>query len=341
LKAAGGAGYDAARAAGLDIGGSAVADMANEIRQMLHGEHGIIPETAPGTYGILDKLANPPSGGFSTVTGLEAARRGLRAVSSSSDVEGLAAGKAIGGIDNFLTSLDPSAVVSTGGDPAAVAAMLSDARGNYAAAQRSNDLTGTLDRATTGILDRAEGRTAASHSGRNLDNAIRQRVESFLEKPQNLAGFSQDEIDALNAVVRGGPVQDAARYFGNKLGGGGGLGSLIGMGLGGYAGTHVFGPEGGVIGAMAAPALGTSLKRLENALATRSLNSVDEMVRLRSPLAGAMQNQGLLSVPALDRNSAVLRALLPGLLSPQPPVLGGYTTSDDPAFNRRLPPGYI
>lgn len=318
LKAAGEAGYDAARAAGLDISGNAVAEMARGLQSGLQADRGVIAKTAPKTFAILDELANPPRGGVVTIPGLEAARRGLSDVALEGGTEGFAARRAVRGIDDFMSALNDRALApsSSGATAAEVAATLRDARGNYAAAQRSNTLTGELDRATTGILERAQGRAEATYSGRNLDNAIRQRVASLLERPADLSGFSDAEIAALEAVRKGTLPQNALRGLGNFLGGGGGLGQAVTAGMGAAGGGVLGGAPGAVLGAAAPAATGVLAKLLENALAKRSLSGVDEMVRMNSPLFREMLTAQSPIAPAFGREEAILRTLLPGLLAP-------------------------
>lgn len=328
LKAAGGAGYDAARASGLEMRGDAVAQMAQELQQGLQSEHGIIAKTAPKTFSVLDELANPPAGGVATIPGIEAARRGLSSISMEGGTEGLAAGRAVRGLDNFMSTLGDSVLApSSAGTASAqgVADTLRTARANYAAAQRSNDLTGALDRATTGISERAAARAQASNSGRNLDNAIRQRVASLLEKPKEVAGFSDDELAALRAVVEGGPVRNTARYVGNLLGGGGGLGQAFTAGLGAAGGAAAGGGPGAMIGAVLPSAAGAVAKVVENTLARRSLNAADKMVRQRSPLYQGLLDTAPVTQMQSSRDAVLLRALLPGLLGLgyQPQERGG------------------
>ncbi len=300
LKTVAAKGYDAARASDMTVPGADIAGMANQLQQTLQGEHGVIAKTAPKTFAILDELAAPPAGAVGTYPGLEAARRGLSAISSEGGTDGFAAQKAVGALNKFIDEMAPEAA---------------DARANYAAAMRSNALTGELDRANTGILEQAQARAEATHSGQNLDNAIRQRVASLLQSPDRVGGFSQAEIDALKGVVAGGPVQNIARRGGNLLGGGQGMhGGALGT-LGAVIGSH-YGPEVAGAGAAAPILAGAGLKKLENALSVRQLNNADEIVRQNSPLYRAMQSEGALTTPAIGRNSAVLRAILPGLISP-------------------------
>jgi len=315
LKDAAGQGYTAARNSGLDINADAVAGMAQGVQADLQRE-GFVPKVAPKTHSLLDDLSNPPSGAVATIPDLESARRAFGKVSGDPTDEA-AAGRAVRGIDNFLGSLDPQSVVAGTAAPEDVAAILRDARGNYAAAMRSNALTGDLDRANTGVLGRAEARAAATNSGQNLDNAIRQRVASILEKPAEVSGYSQAELDALRNVVQGGPIRNAARTIGNVFGGGGGLGHLVAGGLGAAAGHATGGGlEGAAIGAAVPAIIGHTAKAFENSLAQRSLGAADEAVRMNSPYYREMQLQQLLATPAMGRNSAALRIILPGLLTP-------------------------
>jgi hypothetical protein len=290
LKDTAASGYEAARASPASIPGDAVANMAQQMQQSLVSDHGIIEKTAPKTYAILNELANPPTGAIGTYPGLEAARRGLSTLSAEGGTEGFAAQKLIPGLDNFIDTISPEAAT---------------ARANYAAAMRSNALTGELDKANTGILEQADARAHASHSGTNIDNSIRQRAASFLQNPQNLSGYSQPEVDALNSLVQGGAVRNAARRVGNYFGGGGGLGSLAATAAGAALGGHLApGFEGTALGAAIPTALGVSAKGLENTLARRALGGVDETVRSRSPLAQSLQS---VMVPAMGRSN-MLRA---------------------------------
>jgi hypothetical protein len=317
LKDTAAAGYAAARASPVSVPGDAVANMAQGVQQTLLNDHGIIQETAPKTYAILDKLANPPAveadaSVTGTYPGLEAARRGLSALKAEGSTEGFAAGKAIPKLDEFIDTISPEAAA---------------ARANMAAAFRSNALTGELDRANTGFLDQADARAAASHSGTNIDNSIRQRAASFLQNPENLSGYSQQEIDSLNNLVQGGAVRNAARRVGNTFGGGGGLGSLLAAGLGATAGGHLgLGIEGTALGAALPTALGVSAKGLENTLARRALGGVDEMVRSRSPLAELLQS---LPTPALGSSNAYLRA--PAFVPASQPVPRSPVPAGSPA----------
>lgn len=315
LKTAASAGYDTARNSGVEVQGSAVAGLGNTIRAGLE-QDGIIGELAPKTFSVIGKIENPPQGGFATIANLDAIRRSLGHVKGD-PTEELAARTAIRAIDDFMGSLDPSSLMVGAAAPeevAAVASTLRDARGNYAAAMRSNNLTGELDRAATGITERAQNRAQAANSGLNLDNSIRQQVRAILERPREIAGYSNPELEALNNVLKGSLARNTVRYMGNALGGGGGV---VGSGIGAGVGAAVGGTPGAVIGAAVPTVVGGAFKRLGNAMARRSLNQANETVLMNSPLYRQRLIEQLSAIPGLDRNSALYRALLTTAM-PQP-----------------------
>jgi hypothetical protein len=225
--------------------------------------------------------------------------------------EQLAASRAIKGFDEFLPNVDPSHIVAgTPTDAARVQQLFEQGRGNYAAAMRSNNITGELDRATTGILERAENRAQAANSGRNLDNTIRSKLVAALEKPKEVSGYSDAEIEAMNAAAMGGGVRNTARYIGNLAGGGGGIGqtgvAALGAGLGGSVG----GIPGMLIGAAVPASVGATGKSIANALAKRSLNGVDELIRQRSPLYEEMLANTPMGVISPEKRAALIRVLM-------------------------------
>lgn len=285
LAEAGGRDINAARNSGLELNSSAISDWSRKTQQELF-ESGIHPVDAPNTYIKLRELESPPPGAFTTASNLQSLREALGATAQNFNPQAakdqLAASRSIRGLDELLPNVDPKDVLA--GAPAATAEQFARGRGNYAAAMRSNDITGNLDRANTGILERAEVRAQAANSGRNLDNTIRQKVASVLEKPKEVSGLTDEEIAVLNAVIEGKMGRNVARYIGNAFGGGGGLGQLLTGGIGAGAGAAVGGVPGALIGSGVPMAVGAGAKSVANALARRSLNQADEALRMRSPL---------------------------------------------------------
>lgn len=275
LKGAADAGYTAVREMGVDYATPAVTDMINGVRAGLE-QKGILAELAPKTHAIIGKFANPPEGSVVTIAGLEAARRaaGHAAEDFANPTEQLAASRLIQSIDEFIAKGDPRTVVA--GPAAEAGKTLATARANSAAAKRSDSLTG--------IEDRADLRAAASNSGTNFDNTLRQRVVDVLVDPKRKRGFNADEIELLEKIVGGDVLRNAMRRVGNALGGGGGLGAAVTSGIGGAAGAALGGPVGAMVGATVGPLAGAGARAAQNAMARRALAAADAATRQRSPL---------------------------------------------------------
>lgn len=311
LAKAGGADIQAARTSGLDVTTSSVVDHSRKLQQQLF-DSGISPVDAPATFAKLKALEESPAGSIFTAGNLQSLRESLGATAQNFNPaaakDQLAASRVIKGLDDFLPNVAEKDVLA--GTPAATQELFESGRGNYAAAQRSNDITGKLDRANTGILERAETRAQAANSGRNIDNTIRSKVASVLEKPKEISGLSDPELDALNQVVEGGAGRNTARYIANLLGGGGGMGQSLWSSLGAAGGATAGGLPGAIVGATVPPAIGATAKSIANALAKRDLRGVDELLRKRSPLyEDRVANPNMNPISAEGR-AAIARALM-------------------------------
>lgn len=284
------AGYKQARNLGVQYTASSVLDAMGKAQSDLEAD-GILAENAPSTFRTLKGLTTPPDDPTVTApfTGIEAARQSLNHIrrDNPGTTEATAAARVIASIDSYLENDGPQNAVA--GPAASVAAIAKDARGNYAAASRSDKLTGRVDQPgdTAGIADAAALRAGASNSGFNGDNAIRSRVVSLLLNKKQLAGYSADEIAALRQVAEGTATRNVVRWVGNFLGGGGGLGAALLSGGGAAVGAMQGGAEGAAIGATLGPVVGASAKELGSMLTRRALNQADQTVRARSPLAVA------------------------------------------------------
>lgn len=293
-------GYNQARDMGVDYSAKAVKNLASGLRSSLE-QDGVLAELAPKSFSILSKLESPADGSVAPLAGIDAARKafGLAAKDFSNPTEQLAAKRIMGGLDNFVQN--PSAESVVAGPAAAAASTIKDARGNYAAASRSDRING--------IEEAADLRAAAANSGLNADNTIRGRVASMLLNPKQAAGYSADELAALREVAEGNLGRNSARYIGNILGGGGGLGAAL-TGAGGAAGGLAAGGPVGAVAGAGLPALGYSAKVLGNALTRRSLDSADALVRSRSPLFQQMQQNAPMVIDSPDKRAAYVRALM-------------------------------
>jgi len=302
--------YNAMRNSGVDYASSAVKQAAQTMKAKLE-EQGFDPEVAGKTHNILNKLSSPPEDSVASIKGLHSARKtfGKIAQNYSDPTDQAAASQAIRGLDEFIGADDASSVVAGTASDAANALKAGNA--NYAAASRSDALTG-IERA-------ADLRASAANSGQNIGNTVRSRVASALLKPKEIAGYSPEEIAALEKIVTGTPAQNATRYVGNLLGGGGGLGQAMTGGVGAALGASTTGSGlGAAMGAAAPVAIGAVSKRVSNALTRRALEKADEMVRMRSPLYESMKKAAPMEVTRQSKTEALLRALLMGGATQQP-----------------------
>jgi len=290
----GGAGFDAWRNSGLDRPAEDAKNWARQFQGNLNAE-GIlnVPAGAPSTHAILDRIQ---ASGAPTATPaeLDAIRKSFVHTiggAGANATERMAGARARNDFLSFLENAAPQDVVAGTAPAVAATQGLRDAIGNWAAAERSNTLN-TLE-------DNAELRAQASHSGHAGSNPLRQTVASALrinpatgQSFASRSGFSPEEIDALRSeVVQGAPVNNAVRTAANMAGGGLGHMGFIGSLLAAKEGYEQAGAMGAAIGA-SVPFVGSALRKLDNALAARRLAEVDNMVRMRSPLAQQMGADG-------------------------------------------------
>lgn len=296
-------GFDAARATGVQYDAGAFRRVLDNLKSGLE-DKGFLSDDAPKTHALLDSF---DGGNALPITKMMSTRRSLRNKMQdfNNPPEQAAAGIAQRSLDDFLSSPPAGSVVV--GPAEEAAATYREARGNYAAAKRSK---------TLGDKDyRADLNAATANSGMNVDNAVRNQAKALLLNKKLLAGFSAEEIAALDDVARGTPSRNAVRFLGNILGGGGGIGSAFTSSLGAGVGNYFAGPTGAMIGAGAIPVAGMAAKTAAGRMTQRAFDNVDELVRRRSPLYGVMQRRGSLPLrPELSAN--LMRGLaIRGLLS--------------------------
>lgn len=307
LEAAKNAAYRAADDAGVRFTPEAAERLAQSADRRAIGYHpGLQPRTAAVAQDVQAIRGSSP-----TLSDVEDLRRlAGRAGQTIAPDEREMAGRLTGAIDDFFGQAGPRDVVS--GDPAAAVSLLREARANTAAMKRSDTIENALETA----LVRAE----AAHSGKNIDNSIRQRMAAILLDPKKSRGFNEQELEAMRGVVRGEGVNNALRDAGKMLGGGGGLGGAVAGGLGATAGAFVAGPVGAVVGGALGAGGGRALNALANRNTRQSAESLSALVRARSPAASEEIARYLQSNPQkqIDRDALVRALLLSRELQPQP-----------------------
>lgn len=337
LKAAGGAGYDAARGMGVDYSADAVKSMADDITQSLEG-NGIFAELAPKTFSLLSRLKEPPAGSVASLDNVITLRKSLQQAAGdfNNPTEAKAASGAIEVLDRMLGQPDPASVVA--GPAAAAGAVYKDANANYAAGKRSDTITGAEER--------ADLNAAVNNSGNNIGNQLRQRARDILVNKKLARGFTEEELADIEAVAKGTATANRLRSVGTLLGGGGGLGreitAAIGGGLGGGLGLFTGGPVGGMAGAAAGatvlPLVGAIARKASAGMTRKQLAMVDALTRKRSPLYRNSPE----AVPITGVNGPTREALIRALLLRQTPpasTVPAATPAEADEIRSRIMPG--
>jgi hypothetical protein len=231
---------------------------------------------------VLKGLQTPPSNAVGTTTGgLETARQMLASIASKQPgtEEATAANEAKRGLDSWSNNVAagnvPDAVLE--GNMGDYLSAAQDARGNWAAAKRSDTLTGMADRAA-GNADAGNGDLAQKAS---------QRANAILNSPRLSQGRSDGDRAALEGIRSGVPFSGLARATNHGEGNTLWCAALLGM----DAYLH-----GGVPGAIAAAAgpwvFGQAAQGASNAFARGAMGSADAATRLTSPLFEQMVRSG-------------------------------------------------
>lgn len=344
LAAEGGSDIQAGRNSELIINPAAVADKSRSIQQGI----GVHPLEGPVTFAKLKELELPPgeegARTLFTPNDLQVLRESLQRTAGNfnpnAKQDQLAAVRAYKEFDKFLPNISPKDVLvrPAAGETAPatrdqivaqaleakreadrVAGLFERGRGNYAAAQRINDVTGELDRATTGLVERAQGRATAANSGRNFDNSLRSKAEATLEKPKEIAGLSDAEIAGYERIRDGGWYRNLNRNLGNRFGGGGGLGqTMLDLGVGGatagtaasMTGSPTAAIISGILGTIAPMSLGSSARGMANRLARHDADALVETMGKRSPLYEERVANPETYVVSPEKRAAIAKLLL-------------------------------
>jgi hypothetical protein len=126
------------------------------------------------------------------------------------------------GIEDAIDAIDAMIAGKADTNELMQAARLSNAR--YKKAE-------TLDLA----FQKAKDQTAATGSGGNILNKMRQAVVSIIDNPKRSRWYNKDEIAAMRAFVEGSSGQNAMRLFGKLSPNGNGL--MMALNLGAAGGT--------------------------------------------------------------------------------------------------------
>lgn len=297
-------GYKAVRESGAEYSPEAFANLAQTVSQKLEREN-YRAGRAPETHGNLATMGELPAAEagtrpVTTINDLQYAKQVFGDIAADtqkySKSDRAAAIIAKRHIEQYIQN--PPAADVLAGDAAAAGRSLRNADKDWAALQRSEQITGAQEI--------AEGNAAAANSGRNIDNAYRQRFNAILKSDKQSYGFSPEEIARMEALRNGTPTANALRYVGNMMSGVGGQTT-------GAIGAWMYNPV-----LAATPLVGHLLKKGADYSTLRQIKSLDEATRMRSALGEELAaSPGTLTPAEQLRQSALVKALMAGGTQPQ------------------------
>jgi hypothetical protein len=241
--------YDAAEARGVSFPQPAVKRLADDIAARAINE-GIDPTLHPRATAALQRLQQAGATGM-TIKDAQTLRRVIAGAGKDpmNPDEGRIAHQMLDQLDNFVGGAAPE---------------LATARGVYGQAKRAERIEQAIELA---------GSRAGQFSGSGFENALRTEFRALERKiiKGQIKGLSQDEIDSISKVARGGPVENVLRFVG-KFAPSGNVstigGALAGNAFGGPAGAGMV-LGGGAVGRALATRMTIKNAKIAAALAAR------------------------------------------------------------------------
>lgn len=224
------------------------------------------------------------------VSNIDTLRKVARSAAASTEPDESRLGsKMIEQIDDFMDNIDSSALV--GGKSDDVGVMYRDARKLWQRARKAEDIEMAVEK--------------AKNQASGFENGLRVQFRAILNNKKKLRGFSPDELAAMQKVVRGGGLENAAKAIG-KFGFTEGQATSMLMGSLGVAGGAAV---GGSVGAVAVPLVGQVSKNLAQKMTRNNAEMVSRIVRSGKD-ANSIAKAYFSSVPPRQRAAEDLAELL-------------------------------
>jgi hypothetical protein len=283
--------YEAVRNSPIALHPSAGPDLSARVSSHIQSPAGgsFNRASAPGVYSTVeDNLAAwQARGGPITASDMDTLRRQLTKLPSEQSAAGR---RAAAVVEDYLHTPPRGTIVSGGPqDLAELRANLANARGNYRAGETAETVELGIDRSGT--------KAGTTYSGMNTGNKTRQQMEALagrdpVTKEVKLFGATPEELTAVLGASQPGWLESQQRLWGNRLGGGGGLGQFVTTGgIGSAAGgaAHWMGADPYTAGAVSLAAgttamkTGQSLVRASNERAVQAAEDAAALIRRNSP----------------------------------------------------------
>lgn len=181
----------------------------------------------PKSTSWIAELQNAPQGYSPTLTELDQIRQQVRrdlvtpaAGNPQHDAEAHFGRQIIGNIDDLLDTATAGQMAS--GSASDAAAAIQAARAANATYRKTETIDDTIGHATNQV--------AATGSGGNINNKIRQGFVGIVDNPKKAQGFTDPEREAMLEIIMGRRGDDTLRLAGKLSPGGNGL--MTGLGLG-------------------------------------------------------------------------------------------------------------
>lgn len=273
---------------GAVVDSSRITGLVRNLNSSIKSE-GFNKRIHPKVAAALDEF-NSVDGRNLAVSDLDTLRKVARSAAASIEPDESRLGSMmIEKVDDFMDSLTPEALV--GGKSGDVGGLYKDARQLWGRARKAEDIEFALEKA----------RNQAS----GFENGIRVQFRSLLNNKKKIRGYSPEEVEAMQKVVRGGGIENAAKAIG-KFGFTEGQATSMLMGSLGVAGGAAV---GGGVGAVAVPLIGQVSKNLAQKMTRNNAEMVSRLVRSGRDSTG-IANAYFSSVPAGQRSAEELTELL-------------------------------
>jgi hypothetical protein len=220
-------------------------------------EANISPERHPKAYSMLVDWEKRGGQGMS-LTELDQMRQVIRRdlIAGGDAAEGHFGNLFIKAIDDFIDTATPAKISGVTGQTADFA---------IRTARKANTVLRKSERLQD-ALEAARLRAAASGSGGNVDNAIRQELVRIVKDPKT---FSADEIAQMERIIMGGGrTQDMLRKLGKLSPSGNGLMAALGVG------ATMANPANAII-----PAVGLAAKTISDRATQAGVQNLTKVVR--------------------------------------------------------------
>jgi hypothetical protein len=283
LKESARASYKVVDDAGVVVSPKSFGPVVEDIARTLIKE-GLDPTNTPGATAALKRLVevrNEPVT-LSTIDTLRQIARDA-AKSKTHEADTRLGGITVDMIDDFVRGIGIKDVVVSAENPSVATKALTEARGLWHSAKKSEKVEELVERAAT---------RAGQFSGSGFENALRTEFRNFVMNKNNLRGWSKEEADAAKKVARGGAVDNLVRWLGKLAPTG-----VVSGAVSGGAGAAI----GGGIGAVALPVAGFAARQYATKRTKDNVEKVRELVR------GAQREP---SGRAADNTKEILRNIL-------------------------------